>query len=76
MKHPFDNPIDCTPDLVHCPYKRCHEFGEYIYCYFDIYSNCEKYQRWITAIELYKQKALKHDFLRRKGFKFKDLENI
>ena len=32
--------------LVMCPLKSCDERGEYIRCYFDIYTTCSKYIKY------------------------------
>jgi len=32
-------------ELVKCTYKDCKNYGEHIFCYFDVYQNCEIYMR-------------------------------
>ena len=44
--------IDSQPDLVHCPYKRCKDYGTSLECYMDLYHNCEKYNKWKYALQL------------------------
>jgi len=53
-------------DFVKCPYIKCNTYGEFIYCYFTTFENCETYERWQADIELYVKKCLVRQYLKRK----------
>ena len=37
------------PELIFCNWKECSTRGDYIYCYFDIFKNCDVYKEHIKS---------------------------
>jgi len=53
-------------EMVKCTYKMCKTYGEFIYCYFDIYENCDRYIRMQNDVRNYVRRTLKKKYLKNK----------
>jgi len=63
LEQEVNHPVE---ELVECRYARCKRRGEFINCYF-AYEQCNIYQRWEAALELYTRRVLQKQYLKNKN---------